>query len=163
MSINNHVHIEGYIGQEPKIHTTQSGKKIISFTVAVQKSRKNDRGEWEQETHWFSVKQFDPTEYMEQRAVKGAYVGVEGSLAVEKWTDKDGNNREKVVIISASAKVYNLIKQGDAPPYPDRTASTYAPGYQPSHPAKEYGGENVFPTHKTAVQDDAGADDDLPF
>ena len=156
--INNHVRIEGYIGQEPKIHTTQSGKKIMSFTVAVQKPRKNDRGEWEQETHWLSVKHFDPTEYMEQRAVKGAYVGVDGSLDVEKWTDKDGNNREKVVIIAASAKVYNLIKQGDAQP-----ATTYAPGYQPSRPPKEQGGENVFPTHENAAQDDAVADDDLPF
>lgn len=149
MSINNHVRIEGHIGKDPQVHTTQSGKKIMSFTVAVQKSRKNDRGEWEQETNWFSVKHFDPTEYMEQRAVKGAYVGVEGSLAAEKWTDKDGNSREKVVIIAASAKVYNLIKQTDAQP-----ATQYAPAAQP---------QNDFPKHQTEVQGDAGADDDLPF
>ncbi len=99
---DNSVVITGNLSRDPELRFGGSGTPVLRLSVAVNKSKKNDSGGWDNEGMFFDVTAFgDLAENVASSLVKGNRVTVTGRLDVDKWQDKEtGANRTKVVIIA---------------------------------------------------------------
>lgn len=95
MSINISV-LTGRLTADPELKTTQGGKSVCSFTIAVDSGYGDNK-----------ITSFIPVVAWNQRAEfvskhfnKGSQIGIEGAIQMRKYTDKDGNNRTVFEIIA---------------------------------------------------------------
>ena len=93
MSLNK-VQLIGRIGKS-EVRTTQTGKAITTLSVATGDKRKDQSGEWKEETQWHRVILWDKTaQFVNNYAPKGSRIYVEGVLKYREYTDKDGQKRQ---------------------------------------------------------------------
>jgi single-strand DNA-binding protein len=100
-SVNRAVLI-GRAGKDPEVRNTQSGGKVVSFSLATSESWKDRQsGERKQETQWHNVVIFDTrlADVAEKFIKKGSHVYVEGTIKNRKWTTKDGQDRYVTEIV----------------------------------------------------------------
>ncbi|MFT8308521.1 single-stranded DNA-binding protein [Acetobacter malorum] len=98
----NKVILVGNLGKDPEVRTTQSGQKIVSFSVATSDTW-NDRasGERKERTEWHRVVIFNDrlADVAERFLRKGRKVYLEGALQTRKWTDQSGQERYMTEVI----------------------------------------------------------------
>ncbi|WP_215755068.1 single-stranded DNA-binding protein [Acetobacter sp. P5B1] len=98
----NKVILVGNLGKDPEVRTTQSGQKIVSFSVATSDTW-NDRasGERRERTEWHRVVVFNDKlgEVAERFLRKGRKVYLEGALQTRKWADQSGQERYTTEVI----------------------------------------------------------------
>lgn len=98
----NKVILVGNLGRDPEVRNTQSGGKVVSFSVATSETW-NDRasGERKEKTQWHRIAIFNERlgEIAEKYLRKGSKVYLEGSLESRKYTDKDGQEREITEVV----------------------------------------------------------------
>lgn len=98
----NKVILVGNLGRDPEARNTQTGGKIVSFSVATSESW-NDKasGERKEKTQWHRVAIFNERlgEVAEKYLRKGSKVYIEGQLESRKYTDKDGQERETFEVV----------------------------------------------------------------
>lgn len=85
----------GRVGKDPTTRNTQTGAKVVSFSLATSESW-TDRasGERREETNWHNVVVFDArlAEVAEKYVRKGLQVYLEGAIKTRKW-QQDGHDR----------------------------------------------------------------------
>lgn len=107
------VRLEGRLGNPPAIRQTQNGGTILSMSVAVNERPKEGR---EPKTHWFKVVVFGRgADTLKDRLQKGQLVIVDGELAQESWTDKEGKTRADVVVHAFWVSVVHEFKEQGRP------------------------------------------------
>lgn len=98
----NKVILIGNVGRDPE----RKGQKVLSFSLATTESgyTKTDGTKVEDRTEWHSVTVFDTktANFVEKYVRKGSRLIVEGRIHYSEYTDKDGNKRQGVEIISTS-------------------------------------------------------------
>jgi single-strand DNA-binding protein len=98
----NKVILVGNLGKDPEVRNTQSGQKIVNFTLATSESW-NDKasGERKEKTEWHRVVIFNERigEVAEKYLKKGRKVYVEGALQTRKWTDQSGQEKYTTEVI----------------------------------------------------------------
>jgi single-strand DNA-binding protein len=95
----NKVILIGNIGVDPVIKTTSNGSKLARFSVATNERWKDKDQNPVEKTEWHRIVVFGPkAEIAERYLKKGMLIAVEGSIRSNKWTDKDGNERESVEV-----------------------------------------------------------------
>jgi single-strand DNA-binding protein len=120
----NAVVIIGRLTRDAELKTTASGQSITSFSIAVNRSvKKGD--EWTDEASFFDVILWGKIgEIIVQYMTKGKQVAVVGSLRQDRWTDKEGANRSKVVINAETVQLLGSTTaqagQGEAQGAPGR-------------------------------------------
>lgn len=88
----NKVIIEGRLTHDPELRQTPNGKIVCRFSVAVNRD--------ENHTDFIACTAFaEKAEFIYRYFFKGKPVLVEGRLNSEKWTDKNGNNRETLSVL----------------------------------------------------------------
>lgn len=93
MANQNQCHFTGRIGNLA-IRYTQDNIPISVFSIAISKSRKDNHGQWIEETTWINCKAFKQiAEYINNHAQKGTFVRVTAAYQENKWTDKSGQQR----------------------------------------------------------------------
>ena len=98
MSVNRVVLI-GRLTRDPELRTTNSGKSVVSFSIAVQKRIKPQDGE--PDADFFRVTAWNQTaDYVSQYMTKGRLVAVDGRLECRKWQDQNGGNRETIEVVA---------------------------------------------------------------
>lgn len=81
------------------IELRDAGLSIANFSLAVNDRRKVN-GEYQECVDYIDITAFGrDAEIAAEYLSKGSPVMVEGKLRQEKWQDKDGNNRSKLVVI----------------------------------------------------------------
>lgn len=91
----NHIDIMGRLVRDPELRRTSSGKAATNFTIAVDQNFTNG------ETDFFDCISWDKQgEFVAKNFHKGKMIVVSGRLKIRKWTDKDGNKREKAEIVT---------------------------------------------------------------
>ena len=91
--------LTGRLTRDPEMRTTQSGKSVANFSLAVERDFKGPDGE--KETDFFDVVAWGGTaEFVCKYFTKGRMATVDGRLQSRAWKDKDGNNRKTVEIIA---------------------------------------------------------------
>ena len=111
----NHITIMGRLTKDPELRRTGSGIAVTSFTLAVDRDRKNEAGE--RETDFIDCNAWRTTgEFVSKYFTKGRMAVVSGRLQIRNWTDKDGNKRRNAEVVADN--VYfgdsNKSEQGDS-------------------------------------------------
>lgn len=93
--------IQGRLTKDPELRRTGSGIAVASFTVAVDRDRKDENGELE--TDFIDVCAWRGTaEFVCKYFHKGSMAVVSGRLQIRNWQDKDGNKRRSAEIVAGS-------------------------------------------------------------
>lgn len=108
----------GRLTRDPELRELEDGKKVCNITIAVPRSYKNEKGEYDADfidcTLWEAVAS-NTTEYCH----KGDMVGVKGSLRSDTY-EKDGESHktmsfvvDKVTFLASSKKHEEETEQED--------------------------------------------------
>lgn len=103
----NKVILVGNLGRDPEVRTTQSGTKIVNFTMATSETWKDRQtGERRERTEWHRVAIFNPNlaDVAERFLRKGSKVYIEGQLQTRKWTDQNGMERYTTEVVLQNFK-----------------------------------------------------------
>lgn len=129
----NVVVLVGRLTENPELRKTSSDLSVTRFSIAV--DRKVKSGE-EKQADFISIVAWRQTaEFITKYFTKGQRIGVEGSLRMNKYTDKDGNNRTSYEVVVDNAHFVESKRESEAEP-----TAQLAPSYE-----------------------EISADDDLPF
>lgn len=97
----NKVLIIGYLGREPEMRYTSSGKAVTTFSVATNRIWNSSSGERHEETEWFTVVSWGSlAEICKQHLNKGSQVYVEGRLQTRRWDDSEGKKHAAVEVVA---------------------------------------------------------------
>lgn len=94
----NRVVLIGRLVRDPELRTTNTGKNVVEFSIAVNKRVKAQDGT---DADFFRVKAWGQTaDYVNNYLTKGRLVAVDGRLETRKWTDQNGANRETIEVVA---------------------------------------------------------------
>ncbi|MCK5793100.1 MAG: single-stranded DNA-binding protein [Anaerolineales bacterium] len=96
----NKVQLIGRLGKDPEIRITPKEKKVASFSMAVNRSYKDQDGKTIEDTQWINVEAWETlANIIESYLQKGSQVYIEGRLKTEKY-QKNGETKyfTKVVV-----------------------------------------------------------------
>jgi len=93
-ALKNKVQLIGNLGNAPEVRTTETGKKLVKFSVATNEIYRNSNGEKVKETQWHNLIAWGKlAEIAEKYLLKGTEVAIEGKLINRNYTDKEGNKK----------------------------------------------------------------------
>ena len=107
----NKVQFIGRLGRNPETRVTQSGAKVVSFSLAVSEKYKDRNGQQQETTEWVSCTAFGKegkdglAGVIEKYLTKGSLIWVEGSLKTEKYQAQDGSDRYATKVILREMKM----------------------------------------------------------
>lgn len=111
----NKVMIIGFVGREPEMRYTPSGRPVTSFSVATSRSWNSADGERREETEWFNVVAWgNLAEICKTHLAKGQQVYVEGRLQTRGWEDETGKKHFRTELVASE-----MILLGDRRPHVD--------------------------------------------
>lgn len=97
----NKVMIIGYLGRDPEMRYTPSGRPVTTFSVATSRSWNTSDGEKHNETEWFNVVAWgNLAEICKQYLTKGQQVYIEGRLQTRRWEDAEGVKHSSIEIVA---------------------------------------------------------------
>jgi single-strand DNA-binding protein len=99
-SLKNRVTLIGNLGQDPETKTTETGKKVVHFTLATSESFKNGDGQKVNETTWHNIVAWNGlAEIAGKYLKKGREVAVEGRIVYRNYEDKKGVSKSITEIV----------------------------------------------------------------
>lgn len=126
----NTVVIAGRTTKDPEIKVTPGGTTVLSLLLAVNDTKKNAQGEWEDVVDFFDCVLFGKrAESLAQYIPKGSKLTINGRLHQDRWQGQDGTNRSRVSII---------VQDIELPPrsQPQGTGEGYGDYTQPPQPTQ---------------------------
>ena len=97
----NKVMVIGYLGRDPEMRYTPSGRPVTSFSVATSRSWVAANGERREETEWFNVVAWGSlAEICKQHLSKGQQVYVEGRLQTRGWEGANGKKHYRTELVA---------------------------------------------------------------
>lgn len=148
----NKIILQGRLVRDPEMRTTQSGKSIASFTLAVERDFA-PQGQ-KKETDFINCTAWNGTaDFINRYFSKGSMATVSGSLQIQNYTDRDGNKRT-----SPNVNVENIYFAGE------KRAEKSDSGENSRSAAKGKSAYSSKPAPKQTFEEmEDGSDDDLPF
>ncbi|MFA5852236.1 MAG: single-stranded DNA-binding protein [Spirochaetales bacterium] len=150
----NVVVLVGRLTRDSELKYTKSGMPIARFSIAVNRSKKQD-DQWVDETSFFEIDFWGKgAEAVNRYLTKGQQVGVEGELRQDRW-EQDGQPRNKVVINASNVRLMGNAPagQGGGTYQKPQQSAPYEGG------SEQRGGPGL---NQPAPAADA-FDDDIPF
>jgi len=93
-ALKNKVQLIGNLGNAPELRNTETGKKLVRFSVATNEQYKNAKGERVTETQWHNLIAWGKVaDIAEKFLAKGTEVAIEGKLVNRNYMDKEGNKK----------------------------------------------------------------------
>lgn len=106
MASFNQITIVGHLGGEPELRFVPSGQAVCNFSVATTRKR----GESEITT-WFKVTAWGKlAENCDTYLHKGAQVWLSGEVYLEKWTGRDGQEGQSLIVEARDVKFLKTDK-----------------------------------------------------
>lgn len=95
----NQVVLVGRLTKNPEVISTESGKKVSTITLAVQRTFKNSDGLYE--TDFINCVLWDAiAANTREYCRKGDVVGVKGRLQVRSYEDKENKTHQKIEVVA---------------------------------------------------------------
>ena len=95
----NVVALVGRLVKPADLRVTNSGYAILSFTIAVNRRKKQQDGTWQDQASFFDCSYFGKAaEVVSPYLQKGQQVSIQGSLEQQNW-EKDGQKRSKIAVM----------------------------------------------------------------
>ncbi len=153
MASLNKIMLIGNAGKDAELRYTAGGTAQSQFSLAVNRNRKNQAGEWESETEWFNIVLFgDQAERLSQYITKGKSIYVEGRLQTRNWDDDQGQKHTRVEVIANAIQMLDRREGAGGGDWGDGNRAA-SPGARPArggYNGPRNGGGDLDP-------------DDLPF
>ena len=153
----------GRLTRDPELRHTQSNMAVCSFSLAIDRGRKDQNGE--RQTDFIDCVAWGrQAEFVAQWFTKGSMAIVVGRIQSRRWQDQNGNNRTAIEIVASNINFVTPKSQNPAAgmgapmasaPIPAAPADYSRPAAQPAAPAYSAGSNDDF-----ALIEDEG---DLPF
>lgn len=121
----NQVILMGNLTRDPELRQTPNGQNVVSFSLALNRSYKDQSGEWKEATDYIDVVAWGPlAERVAQYLHRGRRALVQGRLQSRSW-EQDGQKRSKVEVLANDVTfVDSRGEGGDSAPAAPRAAST---------------------------------------
>ena len=87
----NIITIMGRFVRDPELRMTQTGKPVVSFTLAVERDYADSNGK--KEVDFIDCVCWSGAEFVKRYFTKGRMACVTGRLQIRKWTDQNGSTR----------------------------------------------------------------------
>jgi single-strand DNA-binding protein len=160
----NQVTLMGNLTRDPELRQTPNGQTVTNFSLALNRSYKDQSGEWQEVTDYIDIVCWGPlAERVAQYLSKGRRCLVQGRLQSRSW-EQDGQKRNKVEVLASDVTFLDSRGSDDngggggAPA--SSGASTSAPSDSKPTPTKKAKKDDV-------VIEDIGDEpinlDDIPF
>ena len=95
----NKIILVGNLGRDPELRYTPQGVAVCDFSMATNDRKRDKSGEYQDVPTWFRVTLWrNQAENAAKYLKKGSPVYIEGRLALEEWTDRDGNARQTLAV-----------------------------------------------------------------
>ena len=148
----NRVILVGNLTRDPELRYTPSGTAVSDIGLAVNDRRKNQAGEWVDETTFVDITLWGRTaEIASEYLTKGSSALIEGRLKLDTW-ETDGQKRSKVEIVADTFQFLDSRGEG---------------GNAGGAPRQQFAGQggDVAPDTSDFVPVGAATadDDDIPF
>ncbi|MCR9295867.1 MAG: single-stranded DNA-binding protein [bacterium] len=151
MASYNRVILMGNLTRDVELRYTPAGTPVTEVGLAVNDRRKNQNGEWVDETTFVDITFWGRTaEVASEYLSKGSPVFVEGRLKLDTW-EKDGQKNYKLRVVCDRMQL--LGSRGDGP------SRSHAP-------RGDFGESHRGESEHTAAGSDMGGSvggDDIPF
>ncbi len=96
----NQVTLMGNLTRDPELRQTPNGQNVCSFSLALNRSYKDQSGEWQEATDYVDIVSWGPlAERVSQYMSKGRRCLVQGRLQSRSW-EQDGQKRNKVEVLA---------------------------------------------------------------
>jgi single-strand DNA-binding protein len=96
----NQVTLMGNLTRDPELRQTPTGQNVTSFSLALNRSYKDQSGEWQEATDYIDIVAWGPlAERVAQYLSKGRRCLVQGRLQSRSW-EQDGQKRSKVEVLA---------------------------------------------------------------
>lgn len=127
MSLNRVILI-GRLTRDPEGRTTNTGKTVVNFSIAVDKRIKPQDGS--PTADFFNVSAWGNTaDFVVNYLQKGRLIAVDGRLSTRKFTTQDGQNREVYEIVADNVQGLDRPRDdGGAPRSGGSSGSNSGPG-----------------------------------
>ena len=97
----NKVMLLGYLGKDPEVRYTASGKAMATFSLATSFQWRDQDGNDQERTEWHRVVAWGRLgEVCGEYLSRGKQVFIEGRIQSRDWEDQEGNKRTTVEIIA---------------------------------------------------------------
>ncbi|MEQ8471134.1 MAG: single-stranded DNA-binding protein [Marinoscillum sp.] len=94
-TLKNHVQLIGRLGNDPQVKNFESGKKMVSFSLATNESYRNNKGEKVEDTQWHNIVIWGKkADIAESYLKKGSEVAVQGKLVNRSY---ESNGEKKYI------------------------------------------------------------------
>lgn len=93
----------GNLGKDPEIRvSTQTGSKVVNFSLATSRRYRDNNGEQKEDTQWHNIVGWGKiADVVEQLGVrKGTSLYVEGRLTNRSWTDQASGQKRYVTEVA---------------------------------------------------------------
>lgn len=113
----NKIMLIGNLGKDPDMSYTNDGTAVTKFSLAVNRIRKSQTGERQEETDWFNIVAWRQlAEVCNNYLHKGTKVYIEGRLQIRKYQAQDGTQRTAVDVNATDMEILTPKgQQGTAP------------------------------------------------
>jgi single-strand DNA-binding protein len=113
MASFNRVILVGNLTRDPELRYLASGTAVTDIGLAVNDRRKNQSGEWVEETTFVDVTLWGRTaEVCSEYLTKGSPVLIEGRLKLDTWEAQDGQKRSKLKVVGDRMQMLSGRGQG---------------------------------------------------
>jgi single-strand DNA-binding protein len=101
----NRVQLIGRLGRDPELKNIPSGKKVCSFSLAVNRRWKDREGETQENTDWFNIEAWERLgEVCGDYLKKGSLIFIEGRLQTDTYED-NGSTRYFTKVIASQMQM----------------------------------------------------------
>ncbi|HSX47796.1 MAG TPA: single-stranded DNA-binding protein [Patescibacteria group bacterium] len=96
----NQVTLMGNLTRDPELRQTPNGQNVTSFSLALNRSYKDQSGEWQEATDYIDIVCWGPlAERVAQYLSKGRRCLVQGRVQSRSW-EQEGQKRSKVEVLA---------------------------------------------------------------
>ena len=96
----NRVILMGNLTRDPALRYTPNGRAVADFRIAVNRRRRAPTGERRDSTTFVEVTAWGrQAEVICEHLPKSQPIFLEGRLALDQWTSKDGQRRSKLYVV----------------------------------------------------------------
>lgn len=137
--------VVGNLGKDPEIRSTGSGKKVASFSLAVDQGYGDNK-----KTEWVNIIAWEKLAELTEKFLKrGKTVALSGYLQTSSWDDKQsGQKRYKTEVVARDITFMDSGSRSDGgtrqAPAPRQQAAPQARSTEPAGPDDPFGEEPTF-------------------
>ncbi|MGI6337880.1 MAG: single-stranded DNA-binding protein [Bacteroidales bacterium] len=120
--LNNRVMLTGNIGKDPEVTYNANNTVVAKMVLATNDGYKDRSGQWVEKTTWHNLSCWGELAKRAERLIqKGTCVSIDGKLAVDTWSDSNGEKRYFTYVLVDEFRINSGGRKQENDPYNEIT------------------------------------------